>query len=89
MARLIMVIKYLNTLSQKFNLNSKVKEWWNLNLEYTDDDNKITSTEVVLNKLRACIGFSQSPTTLIKSMFDNISVNNTRIILLSSTINLI
>jgi hypothetical protein len=33
-------------ISQKFNLNSKVKEWWNLNLEYTDDDNKITSTEL-------------------------------------------
>jgi hypothetical protein len=32
--------------SDKFNLSGKIKEWWDLNLEYVNDDSKLTSTEV-------------------------------------------
>ena len=32
--------------SDKFNLNNKIKEWWDNNIEYVNDDSKITSTEL-------------------------------------------
>jgi len=33
-------------LNEKFDLNNKIKEWWNNNLEYIDDGSKIMSTEI-------------------------------------------
>jgi len=33
-------------LNEKFDLNNKIKEWWNINLEYIDDGSKIMSTEI-------------------------------------------
>jgi len=27
-------------------LNTKINEWWNMNIEYSEDDNKLTSTEI-------------------------------------------
>ena len=32
--------------NDKFSLNDKIKEWWNSNIEYVNDENKITSTEI-------------------------------------------
>ena len=32
--------------SDKFDLNNKIKEWWNNNIEYVNDESKITSTEL-------------------------------------------
>jgi len=32
--------------SDKFDLNNKIKEWWDNNIEYVNDDSKITSTEL-------------------------------------------
>jgi hypothetical protein len=32
--------------NDKFALNDKIKEWWNTNIEYVNDKNKITSTEI-------------------------------------------
>ena len=33
-------------INDKFALNSKINEWWNMNIEYTADGNKLTSTEI-------------------------------------------
>jgi hypothetical protein len=33
-------------ISEKYDVNNKIKEWWNLNMEYVDNDNVITSTEI-------------------------------------------
>lgn len=33
-------------INDKFALNSKISEWWNMNIEYSEEDNKITSTEI-------------------------------------------
>ena len=33
-------------ISDKFNLSNKIKEWWNDNIEYVNNDNKMTSTEI-------------------------------------------
>jgi hypothetical protein len=33
-------------INDKFALNSKINEWWDMNIEYSDDDNKLTSTEI-------------------------------------------
>jgi hypothetical protein len=33
-------------LNDKFALNSKINEWWDMNIEYTQDENKLTSTEI-------------------------------------------
>jgi hypothetical protein len=32
--------------SDKFSLNNKIKEWWDNNIEYVNDESKITSTEL-------------------------------------------
>ena len=32
--------------SDKFSVNNKIKEWWDNNIEYVNDDSKITSTEL-------------------------------------------
>ena len=33
-------------INDKFALNNKINEWWNMNIEYTADGNKLTSTEI-------------------------------------------
>jgi len=33
-------------LNEKFSLSNKIKEWWDLNVEYVNNDNKMTSTEI-------------------------------------------
>jgi hypothetical protein len=33
-------------LHDKFALNSKINEWWDMNIEYTEDGNQLTSTEI-------------------------------------------
>jgi hypothetical protein len=33
-------------ISDKFNLSGKINDWWNNNIEYTNDESKITSTEI-------------------------------------------
>lgn len=33
-------------IEEKTGLNSKISEWWNMNIEYTGDENKLTSTEI-------------------------------------------
>jgi hypothetical protein len=33
-------------IGDKFDISNKIKEWWDLNLEYVNDNNKITSTEI-------------------------------------------
>jgi hypothetical protein len=33
-------------INEKFALNSKINEWWDMNIEYSEDDNKLTSTEI-------------------------------------------
>ena len=32
--------------NEKFGLNSKITEWWDMNIEYTEDENKLTSAEI-------------------------------------------
>jgi hypothetical protein len=33
-------------IEEKTGLNGKISEWWNMNIEYTGDENKLTSTEI-------------------------------------------
>jgi hypothetical protein len=33
-------------INEKFALNNIINEWWDMNIEYSDDDNKLTSTEI-------------------------------------------
>ena len=33
-------------INDKIVLNSKINEWWNMNIEYSEDENKLTSTEI-------------------------------------------
>lgn len=33
-------------ISEKFNLSNKIKDWWNDNIEYVNNDDKMTSTEI-------------------------------------------
>jgi hypothetical protein len=33
-------------INDKIALNSKINEWWNINIEYIEDENKLTSTEI-------------------------------------------
>jgi len=33
-------------MNEKFALNSKIKEWWDMNIEYTEDESILTSTEL-------------------------------------------
>jgi hypothetical protein len=33
-------------LSEKFDINNKIKEWWSSNIEYVNNDSKMTSTEL-------------------------------------------
>ena len=33
-------------LNEKFGLNGKITEWWNMNIDYTEDENKLTSSEI-------------------------------------------
>jgi len=33
-------------LNEKFGLNGKITEWWNMNIDYTEDENKLTSAEI-------------------------------------------
>jgi hypothetical protein len=33
-------------INEKFGLNIKITEWWNMNIDYTEDENKLTSTEI-------------------------------------------
>jgi hypothetical protein len=33
-------------INNKFALNSKINEWWTMNIEYSEDENKLTSTEI-------------------------------------------
>lgn len=33
-------------INDKFALNNKINEWWDMNIEYVNDDNKLTSTEI-------------------------------------------
>jgi hypothetical protein len=33
-------------INEKFALNSKINEWWTMNIEYSEDENKLTSTEI-------------------------------------------
>ena len=33
-------------INNKFALNSKINEWWDMNIEYSEDENKLTSTEI-------------------------------------------
>jgi hypothetical protein len=33
-------------INDKFALNNIINEWWDMNIEYSDDDNKLTSTEI-------------------------------------------
>ena len=33
-------------IEEKIGLNCKISEWWNMNIEYTGDENKLTSTEI-------------------------------------------
>jgi len=35
-----------NVVNEKFELNDKINEWWNKNMEYVNDESKITSTEI-------------------------------------------
>lgn len=33
-------------INEKFALNNKINEWWTMNIDYSEDDNKLTSTEI-------------------------------------------
>jgi len=33
-------------INEKFALNNKINEWWTMNIEYSEDENKLTSTEI-------------------------------------------
>ena len=33
-------------INDKIVLNSRINEWWNMNIEYSEDENKLTSTEI-------------------------------------------
>ncbi len=35
-----------NMINEKFTLNNKIKEWWNDNIEYINDESILTSTEI-------------------------------------------
>jgi len=64
--------------SEKFNLNNKIKEWWNNNIEYVNDENIITSTEI-WNK------FKKNNKELIGE--NNITIENFKDIVTSSIVN--